>query len=352
MTPRLFSNRLLDWFAVHGRRDLPWQVRPTPYRVWVSEIMLQQTRVTTVIPYYQRFLSRFPTVKALADARLDEVLHHWSGLGYYARARNLHRAACRIRDHLGGRFPRQFDAVVELPGIGESTAGAILALACGQRPAILDGTVTRVLSRFHAVDGWPGQTRVKRELWTLADRYTPAARASEYTQAIMDLGATLCTRTSPDCGSCPLQSDCAAFAAGRAADYPQSRPRKDLPVRKTRLLLLSNSDKAVWLEQRPPAGIWGGLWSFPDLGQDEDVSGWCRKRFGFPVLDIESWPVVRHTFTHFHLDITPVVARTGDCEAVMEGVEGVWYNTRSPDERGFAAPVQRLLERLQQSAGH
>jgi A/G-specific adenine glycosylase len=283
----------------------------------VSEIMLQQTQVATVMPYYQRFMARFPDLQSLAGAGLDQVLQHWSGLGYYARARNLHEAARLVAGRYQGAFPESLDAVLTLPGIGRSTAGAILSLASGQRHPILDGNVKRVLARFHAVGGWPGQASVLNRLWALAEGYTPATGVAAYNQAIMDLGATLCTRGRPACGQCPLAADCAARAAGRQRDFPAARPRKDLPVRKTRLLLLSNEAGGILLEQRPPAGIWGGLWSLPEVAHGQPLDAWCREQMGLRVRVIEEWPCVQHTFSHFHLEITPVLALA---EASADGV--------------------------------
>jgi A/G-specific adenine glycosylase len=342
-----FSARVLGWFARHGRTDLPWQLDPTPYRVWVSEIMLQQTQVTTVIPYYQRFMARFPDVVALAAAELDQVLHHWSGLGYYARARNLHAAAHIIRDRHAGRFPEDLDELLALPGIGRSTAGAILALAAGQRHPILDGNVKRVLARFHAIEGWPGQAAVQKALWALAEQYTPETQVAAYTQAMMDLGATVCTRARPACGRCPLQADCAARAGGCPTDYPSPRPRKSLPLRKTRMLLLRNAAGEVLLEKRPPAGIWGGLWSFPELAAGDGLGDGCIERLGCDVQLVGEWRAIRHSFSHFRLQITPVLATTRAGPAgVMEGRERLWYKPDSRDELGFAAPVERLLQRI------
>jgi A/G-specific adenine glycosylase len=342
-----FSTRVLAWFARHGRHDLPWQTDVTPYRVWVSEIMLQQTRVATVIPYYERFLSRFPGVQALADADLDQVLHYWSGLGYYARARHLHAAAGIIRDHHAGQFPSELATLQALPGVGRSTAGAILALAAGQRHPILDGNVKRVLARFHALQGWPGQAAVQKTLWELAERYTPRKRVSAYTQAMMDLGATLCTRIRPACARCPLAADCRACATGRQAEFPSPRPGKSLPVRSTRMLLLCNERNEVLLERRPPAGIWGGLWSFPEPTPDAALEAWCRAHLGMPVYIRETWPVVRHSFSHFHLEITPLLATAATPLAGVGETPGrLWYNTGCGGERGFAAPVERLLRRL------
>lgn len=240
-----FAARLLRWYDRHGRKDLPWQRARTPYTVWVSEVMLQQTQVATVIPYFERFMARFPDVRTLADAPLDAVLAHWSGLGYYSRARNLHRAAQQIRDRHGGVFPEDMDAIAALPGIGRSTAGAILAQALGQRHAILDGNVKRVLTRHRAIAGWPGQSAVERRLWEIAEAETPHARVADYTQAIMDLGAMVCTRARPRCGACPVADDCAARAAGTVSRYPAPKPRKTLPVRQTRMLLVTNGEGEV-----------------------------------------------------------------------------------------------------------
>ncbi len=342
-----FTQRILAWYAVQGRHDLPWQADRTPYRVWISEVMLQQTQVATVIPYFTRFMARFPGVQALADAPLDEVLHHWSGLGYYARARNMHRAAQVIRDAYGGAFPRDFAAVVDLPGIGPSTAGAILALACGQRHAILDGNVKRVLARYHAVDGWPGQSRFERQLWDWAEQHTPDAQVDDYTQAIMDLGATLCTPKNPRCDACPVQFGCEAFAQDAVLQYPQRKPSRALPRRRCRMLVLVNGADDVLLERRPPTGIWGGLWSLPECPWNESWSRWCQDELHLEPKSSKTLEVVRHTFSHFHLDIHPVFARVDlNGRFVMAPDRWVWYNSASSDQRGLSAPVRRLLDEL------
>ncbi|MEZ5541389.1 MAG: A/G-specific adenine glycosylase [Pseudomonadota bacterium] len=346
MTPRQFGAALLAWYDRAGRKDLPWQRDPTPYRVWVSEIMLQQTQVATVIPYYERFLQRFPDVAALAAADPDQVLHHWSGLGYYARARHLHAAARMLVEQRDGRFPDTLEAALALPGVGRSTAGAILALACGQRQPILDGNVKRVLARFHAVAGWPGQAAVQQQLWALAERYTPHARVAHYTQAIMDLGATLCTRGRPACTQCPLQAACAACRSGRQADFPAARPARALPVRAVTMLLLGDREGGLLLERRPPAGIWGGLWSFPELAAEAEAGPWCARKLGLRIGRPVRWPVLRHTFTHFHLDITPLlVPVTGRAAVRVDDDRRVWYKPGLADERGLAAPVGRLVAR-------
>jgi A/G-specific adenine glycosylase len=312
--------------------------------------MLQQTQVQTVIPYFERFVGRFPDVVALAEAPLDAVLHRWSGLGYYARARNLHRAAREIRDRHGGVFPTNLEAVAALPGVGRSTAGAILSLALGQRQPILDGNVKRVLARHFAVAGWPGQAAVAERLWQIAEALTPPARAGHYNQAMMDLGATLCTR-SPDCPRCPLADACVAHRQDKVADYPGRKPAKALPVRAARLLIVRDAVGRVLLERRPPTGVWGGLWSLPQLDLAEDPLAWCGDRqLGDEARVRSHWPVRRHTFSHFHLDMHPVEIRLERPGLrALDGDGIVWYKPGDPDAFGLAAPIRQLLADL---AGH
>ncbi len=346
-----FANRLLAWFEDHGRKDLPWQRDISPYRVWVSEIMLQQTQVQTVIPYFERFMASFPDVSALADAGQDEVLAHWSGLGYYARARNLHKAAQVVRDDFGGIFPRKFDAVVALPGIGRSTAGAILSIACGQRHPILDGNVKRVLARHAAIEGWPGKTSVASELWALADEYTPDERVADYTQAIMDLGATLCTRSSPACERCPVATDCTARKKGSATFFPGKKPRKEKPCRTTTMVLAS-ADGCVLLERRPEAGIWGGLWSLPEVNESS-IEEWCNATLATAPVETESWDVMRHSFSHFDLDIQPVVVRIEPARGkVADSERETWHPLDAPPPGGIAAPVRKLIDELRKNVTH
>jgi A/G-specific adenine glycosylase len=342
-----FATRVLTWFDQHGRHDLPWQRDINPYRVWVSEIMLQQTQVGTVIPYFQRFMARLPTVEDLAAAPEDEVLHLWTGLGYYARARNLHAAAQQVVHALDGEFPADVEGLMALPGIGRSTAGAIASIAFGQRAAILDGNVKRVLARFHAVPGWPGKTDVHDRLWTIAEAHTPQARHADYTQAMMDLGATLCTRSEPTCGRCPLQADCAAYRTGTQRDFPGRKPRKPQPVKSTHFLMARDPQGRIWLEKRPGAGIWGGLWCFPELEDPAGAEGWCLDRFGRPPQTVARWPAFRHTFSHYHLDIAPLLLQLPSApESVMADDRQLWYNVRQPPEIGLAAPVVGLLQQL------
>ncbi|MDQ2070121.1 A/G-specific adenine glycosylase [Natronospira bacteriovora] len=341
------ARRVLDWHYRHGRHDLPWQQNPTPYRVWVSEIMLQQTQVTTVIPYFERFMKRFPDVVALADAPVDEVLHLWSGLGYYARARNLHKAAGAIRDEHGGELPADIDALEALPGIGRSTAGAILALSRGQRHPILDGNVKRVLARFHAVDGWPGRTAVSRRLWQLAEWHLPDEELRAYTQGMMDLGATLCARSRPSCEACPLNADCLARASGEPERWPGKKAKKEKPLRHT-TMLMPVAEGQVLLQRRPPTGIWGGLWGFPEV--QGDPTDWCRRQLGVKPSYTTPWSELRHVFSHFELAIRPVHAQLPTCpDRVADSDNLAWFPLDEVPTVGLAAPVKRLLGMLGRS---
>ncbi len=336
--------RLLAWFDAHGRHDFPWQRDRKPYSVWVSEIMLQQTQVGTVIPFYERFMRRFPTLQALATAPLDDVLAHWSGLGYYARARNLWRAARIVSDEHDGELPASFDALHALPGIGRSTAGAILAQAHGQRWPILDGNVKRVLARFHAVPGWPGEPPVANALWSYAEAHTPHERVADYTQAIMDLGATLCARSRPACTVCPLASECAAALAGTQARYPARRPRRERPQRCVAVLVVRDPDGRVLLERRPARGIWGGLYSLPELRADDSASDWCARVLGAAVAAERVLATIAHAFTHFDLDLTPRVLELAAAPAVVNDRDDLYWCRPGADLGvGVPAPVAALL---------
>jgi len=340
--------RLVAWHAKHGRHDLPWQRHPRnadrAYRIWVSEIMLQQTQVATVIPYFESFMRRFPDVRALADAAVDEVLHLWTGLGYYARARNLQRAAQLIRDQHGGVFPQDFDAIVALPGIGRSTAGAILALATGARHAILDGNVKRVLARHAAVDGPPDDSATLERLWQLADANTPHADVAVYTQAVMDMGATLCVR-KPRCAECPIAADCRARLQGRVAELPAAR-RKRAPRRLRRaVMLVARHASAVLLVQRPASGIWGGLWCLPEFDDRVAAEQFASRQLSSARLARAALPEIEHSFTHFDLVITPIEARCRGTQRVSESGE-LWYDLAQPARVGLPAPIKSLLGRL------
>ncbi|MGR8953667.1 MAG: A/G-specific adenine glycosylase [Gammaproteobacteria bacterium] len=339
-----FHERLLAWFDRHGRKDLPWQRDKTPYRVWISETMLQQTQVATVIPYFNAFMARFPDVGTLADAPLDEVLKYWSGLGYYARARNLHKAAGLIAAR--GDFPDTLDEIRQLPGIGLSTAGAIMSIAYEQSQPILDGNVRRVLARYQAVEGWPGQARVNSRLWELSRQLTPKNRAADYTQAIMDLGAMLCTRRKPGCPACPLNADCQAYLTGRTAELPTPKPGKALPVRQRTFLLLTNTRQHILLEKRDPSGIWGGLWSLPEFDGPEQALAWCSERT-VAIIAQQTLAQRRHTFSHYHLDYTPLAILTdGVMNSVREADRLEWHEPCLIEKLGLAAPIKRLLKQF------
>ncbi len=341
---------LLQWWDNNGRKDLPWQQEVTPYRVWVSEIMLQQTQVATVIGYFDQFMQVFPGLIDLADAKADHVLHQWSGLGYYARARNLHRAAGIIRDTMGGELPADLDQLVSLPGIGRSTAGAILSLALNQRQPILDGNVKRVLARIFAIEGWPGSSRVAKQFWDHAERCTPAQRVAHYTQAIMDLGAAVCTRSKPACCSCPMRGVCKAERLGKVDDLPTRRPRRTRPKRATVLALLARPDGAILLEKRAGFGIWGGLWGLPEVDCVAAIPDWCINHIGVAAKRIQTRPKVLHRFTHFDLDIKPVTVNlAGSPNRVMDGDQWLWYNIRQPARVGIATPVSRLIKEFGES---
>ena len=342
-----FAASLIAWFEHSGRRDLPWQTDRNPYRVWVSEIMLQQTQVATVIPYFMRFMERFPSVEARARADLDDVLAVWSGLGYYARARNLHRAAKLVFDKQKGTFPTSIEGLMDLPGVGRSTAGAILSLSCDKRAPILDGNVKRVLARYHAVQGWPGHARVSKRLWSLAERHTPKDRVADYTQAIMDLGATLCVRKRPLCEQCPVSVGCKARIAGLQDSVPGARPRREKPRREVHMLLVRDPDRRVLLAKRPPSGIWGGLYSLPELADDEDPRLWCDRHLGALVDRQTALDKVEHSFTHFDLSIRPLLIRLATLpRSLMDRKEWLWYNPAHDIEVGVAAPVAALLKTL------
>jgi A/G-specific adenine glycosylase len=344
MDTERFRASLLAWFDRHGRKTLPWQIARSPYRVWISEIMLQQTQVATVIPYFQRFVARFPDVAALAAAPLDEVIALWAGLGYYARARNLHKAAQAVMDLHSGEFPADIEALQNLPGIGRSTAGAILSLGMGRRAPILDGNVKRVLCRSAGLEGWPGETRVDRELWRLSEQYTPTERVADYNQAMMDLGAMVCLKRAPVCVACPLCAACVARRDGLTDAIPAPKPRREQPVRRCLMLVLLNGRGEVWLEKRPPVGIWGGLTSLPEFEGEAELLAWCARRNIDPT-GMERLPQRRHTFSHYHLDFVPVVVRAdAPARFVAEDTGAGWV--RPEKAEGLPAPVQRLLREV------
>jgi A/G-specific adenine glycosylase len=369
-----FSEQLLAWFDQHGRKDLPWQFNKSRYSVWISEIMLQQTQVSTVIPYFTTFMTKFPSIVDLANAQQDDVLHLWTGLGYYARARNLHKAAQKVRDEFDGVFPSDFDDVLSLPGIGRSTAAAILSLADNQAYVIADGNVKRVLARFFALEGWPSNKKVEDKVWELAESLKPNAklkRFDDYTQAIMDLGATLCKRSKPDCENCPVQSRCLAFAQGRQSELPHKKPKKTIPTKYTHMLIPFYQG-SILMHKRPSTGIWGGLWGFYE--SDEAVDTLCAlpdalsNKLGIQQAQFQPLESFTHTFSHFHLHISPIlIAIEGAIESAIESnsltskgllqveepqnnaqeTKALWFDLSKPSKVGLAAPTLKILKQLQ-----
>ncbi|NJD36030.1 MAG: A/G-specific adenine glycosylase [Betaproteobacteria bacterium] len=344
---RTFAARLIRWHKHHGRHDLPWQNTADPYLVWLSEIMLQQTQVATVIPYYLRFLERFPQLADLAAAPVAEVMALWSGLGYYARARNLHACAKIVAYQHGGHFPRDPARIAQLPGIGRSTANSIATICFGAGAPIMDGNVKRVLCRAFAIEGFPGSSAVEKRLWTLAAELMPARAGSIYNQAQMDLGATVCTRTRPRCDACPLDDICIAHAAGRTAELPTPKPRRTIPQREATLLVLQDGDR-VLLETRPPAGIWGGLLSLPELPDGADAQQWAAQRFACRVIAVSPAPTIEHAFSHFRLRIAPLLLQVKPGSAAMEpGLQ--WLDLAKIESAALPAPVRRILDGIQAS---
>lgn len=349
LTPADFQTRLLQWFDLHGRKQLPWQQDKSPYRVWISEIMLQQTQVSTVIPFFERFVSRFPDINALAAAKEDEVLHLWTGLGYYHRARNLQQAAKNILADHQGIFPDTLDALLHLPGIGRSTAGAILSIAFQKAFPIMDGNVRRVLTRLHGITEWPGEKEINETLWKLAETYTPTKRVAEYTQAMMDLGATLCRRSKPSCHTCPFKTDCIAHHKGLENQIPRAKPKKAIPVRQATFLILQQAN-TVLLQKRAGEGVWRGLWSFPEItGKTTlaQIKKACRQLVNLAPQKIMLGDAFRHTFSHYHLDITPAFINiTTAHKKSLEAPQQIWYNLQETDTIGLPAPVKLLLSTL------
>jgi len=347
VTKNTVAMALLAWFDQHGRKNLPWQQPRTAYRVWLSEIMLQQTQVATVIPYFERFVQEIPTLAELAAAPLDRVLALWSGLGYYSRARNLHRTAqtCMANHH--GNLPANFDALINLPGIGRSTAGAILAQAYNLRFPILDGNVKRVLTRLHGIHGWPNLPVIEKQLWNKAEFHTPQKRVADYTQAIMDLGATICTRSKPKCGLCPLVAECIAYREKFTEQLPERKPKRSLPLRNTTMLVIRNQQNQILLERRPPVGIWAGLWSLPEISEESSSSS-VIQRLSIDLHQAHDLPGFIHTFSHYTLAVTPQLI---DLSAklllhVADDPSQRWCNLEDIGTLGLPAPVRKLLNKL------
>lgn len=339
-----FAKCILTWYDQYGRKTLPWQIQKSAYHVWLSEVMLQQTQVVTVIPYFKRFVQQFPTITALAKAPIDDVLHLWTGLGYYARARNLHKAAQIITEQFNGIFPTDFNDVINLPGIGRSTAGAILSLSQKQHYAILDGNIKRVLTRFYAIDGWPGNKQIENQLWQLAENVTPFVDVDKFNQAMMDIGAIICTRSKPKCSLCPVHMDCSAYQHDNWQNYPTKKPKQSIPT-KTAYFLILDDNQMIWLEKRPPIGIWGGLYCFPQFENYQAIENWLKQR-KLTTDKLQQLISFKHTFSHFHLEIVPIYTQLKKNCACLDEANGCWFNLKQPAKIGLATPVHNLLQQL------
>ncbi|MDF1655082.1 MAG: A/G-specific adenine glycosylase [Coxiellaceae bacterium] len=341
-----FARRLIRWQQRFGRHDLPWQHNPSAYRVWISEIMLQQTQVTTVIPYYQRFMRTLPSLKQLANAPQDDVLHLWSGLGYYSRARNLHKTAQLIQSEFKGRFPKDVDTLITLPGIGRSTAGAIASFAFNQPTVILDGNVKRVLARTHAIEGWYGKADVLKRYWQLAEQLTPANNTQSYNQGLMDLGSSICTRSKPICSECPLKDDCIAFQTDTIKQYPTPKAKANSRrIEQRYFVIVINKNNQILLYRRPESGIWGGLWSLPECGIERDLRTVAQDNWGLELESIQHLTPRSHQFSHYQLDLFPILATTTSNQIDLK--PNIWYNFDQPLPGGIAAPIQRILQEYQ-----
>ncbi|MGE3920155.1 MAG: A/G-specific adenine glycosylase [Gammaproteobacteria bacterium] len=351
MNAKNFAKSLLSWYDQNGRSSLPWRQNITPYRVWLSEIMLQQTQVKTVLPYFERFISKYPSIASLSQANLDEILHLWAGLGYYTRARNLYKTAQIIQKDHKGQFPSTVHELMTLPGIGRSTAGAIAAIAFGKHASILDGNVKRILCRLHEIPSWPGELSTTKKLWELAENYTPKERTNDYTQAIMDLGATLCTQTKPKCVVCPIRKHCMAFTNDTTSEYPVKKAKKSLPIKQTQMLLIMNDRKQILLLKRPTSGIWGGLWSLPECEIDLKATTWCDEKLGLKVKEHSKLSVFKHTFTHFQLIIHPVLLNMSKkhhaLPKIMEIADFTWFDPKTDAKLGLPTPVKKILDNIE-----
>lgn len=339
-----FSQQIITWQKQYGRHDLPWQNTQDPYAIWVSEIMLQQTQVAAVIDYYQRFMTRFPNIAALSSASQEEVLQHWSGLGYYSRARNLHNAAQTIMDHFNGIFPNQFDDILKLTGIGRSTAAAISTFALNAAQPILDGNVKRVFARHFLVEGWPSTPKVQAQLWQLAEQHMPNVDMIAYTQGLMDLGATRCTRSKPKCLECPIQSTCGAYLQNRTTHLPTPKPRKTLPQKECVMMLISQGNE-ILLEKRPATGIWGGLWSLPEIATHEIATEVAQLRYGLTVEPSEPLEMINHVFTHFKLAITPQPLILMH-KPTYQPNNTIWLSVDDAISAAIPTPIRTILNRI------
>lgn len=341
-----FTQPLLQWYDVHGRKNLPWQSPREPYRVWVSEIMLQQTQVQTVIPYFNRFMAEFPRIDDLAQAHEDKVLSLWSGLGYYSRARNLHHTAKIISAQYAGIMPQDLSVLISMPGIGPSTAAAILSQAYNLPTAILDGNVKRVLTRFFRIAGWPEQAAIKKMLWELANECMHQERCAEYTQAIMDLGATCCTLKKPNCTQCPVQQHCQALKHNELHLYPTKKVKKAIPVHQQQFLVLHNQQKMIYLEKRPPTGLWGGLWCLPSINKECCPLSFIKQQYNLQGEQPTALTSFKHRFSHFHLEIDAIAITTKSLGMQVAETNGQWFTQHNLSSLGLAKPTVLILATL------
>ena len=347
MSSNNFTNQLLDWFVNNGRKYLPWQLKKSPYSVWISEIMLQQTQVKTVIPYYINFMKRFPNIESIAKCELDELLSYWSGLGYYARGRNIYKTAKILDKKYQSIFPKTYDEIIKLPGIGRSTAGAILALAYKKKYSILDGNVKRVLARYYRIEGFLQKSNIQEKLWNLADLNTPSSNVDQYTQAIMDLGATVCTRSRPKCFICPLSENCLARFYSEQDKLPTRKPRTKKSIREVGVMIIVDNKKSVLLEKRPNNGIWGGLYSFPELGDGQTINSWLDDNLREPVEKITRLNPIKHSFTHFNLLINPTKIKIENKPKKYRiKPRHFWHKLPIDREIGLAAPISVMINEL------
>jgi A/G-specific adenine glycosylase len=345
INPADFSSRLIAWQKIHGRHDLPWQNTQDPYAIWVSEIMLQQTQVTAVIGYYAKFMARFPDIASLSSATQEDVLQHWSGLGYYSRARNLHNAAQTIMDDHDGEFPQDFEKIQALSGIGRSTAAAIASFAFQQNQTILDGNVKRVLARHYVIEGWTGTPKIEKQLWALAESLVPEQGMVAYTQGLMDLGATICTRSKPKCEICPLKGSCSALAQNKTKALPTPKPKKTIPQKQTTMLLILDGNE-VMLEKRPSSGIWGGLWSLPEISMQDIASEVALRKFGVDVEAEEPLESIQHVFTHFKLEILPQPLNVTSRSRQTNMPNTIWLPIEDAIGAALPTPVRNILLKL------
>ena len=346
---KTFSNRVIKWHGESGRTDLPWQINKTPYKVWISEVMLQQTQVNTAMPYFNAFMKRFPNIDSLAESTTDDVLSYWSGLGYYARGRNIHKTACILKDNYSSSLPCSLIELESLPGIGRSTAGAIYSLGFNKSAPILDGNVKRVLSRHKRVDGILKKTTTVNKLWEISEELLPDKNYGTYTQGIMDLGATICTRSNPSCSVCPVEEDCLARIHSETALLPNRGASKKKKEKEIFWLIPKDKKKNFYLEKRPEKGIWGGLWSFIECDEEEELEKIYKSKFSSNKSSIKKYKEIRHRFSHYDLKAHVFVVSLKGKLTAQNNVESIWTNAKELQSIGTPKPIQKLITEMSQN---